>query len=280
MFDNIERLQRELAQLEPLSYGQLKYHEQERAAQFSWHSLALSDNYYNWREGMRLLLHTERCLAHPYSDATDLIFYRDIALQNIRKWDTGNLSYGDVLRYHSYAFVGHDPLNGAMHLIRYYPDHKKNPRRFALMGEEITRILKEADFSKSGKHPIETAALCHLQFVKLAPFYFANRRTARLITLRQIVGAGYPPCIFHANKKRNYHNALHRHSQTADSLPMIDYLEDSIAEALREEIAIRRAAANIKRNPVAKGLAHIKDRLSQGENDKAYRNWVLICGDV
>jgi Fic family protein len=57
-------------------------------------------------------------------------------------------------------------------------------------------------------HPIERAALVHVDFVKIHPFVDGNGRAARLLLNFELMKNGYPPIVIEKEERADYYSAL------------------------------------------------------------------------
>jgi Fic family protein len=74
--------------------------------------------------------------------------------------------------------------------------------------EEMERLLKFYEESKSRRHPIELAAEMHYGLVQIHPFADGNGRVARLLMNLVLMQSSYPPAVMRNEKRQEYYQAL------------------------------------------------------------------------
>ncbi|WP_174887703.1 Fic family protein [Cohnella herbarum] len=78
---------------------------------------------------------------------------------------------------------------------------------------EMERFIDWVKHEGQLLHPIERAAVIHLDFVGIHPFIDGNGRTARLLLNFELIKSGYPPIVIQKENRSEYYSALdHAHT--------------------------------------------------------------------
>jgi len=86
-------------------------------------------------------------------------------------------------------------------------------------------------------HPVEYAAMLHLNLVTIHPFLDGNGRTARLLMNLALLQAGYPITIIPPIIRGDYISAL-RDSNKGDNKPFINFISCCVWESQKEYLRL------------------------------------------
>ncbi len=86
-------------------------------------------------------------------------------------------------------------------------------------------------------HPVEYAAMLHLNLVTIHPFIDGNGRTARLLMNLALLQAGFPITIIAPVVRGDYISALHD-SNKGDSIPFVNFISCCVWESQREYLRL------------------------------------------
>lgn len=89
-------------------------------------------------------------------------------------------------------------------------------------------------------HPVEYAAMLHLNLVTIHPFIDGNGRTARLLMNLALLQAGYPTTIIPPIIRGDYISAL-RDSNKGDNKPFINFISCCVWESQKEYLRLLKS---------------------------------------
>ena len=147
---------------------------------------------------------------------------------------------------------------------------------------EMMRQFVQTRLTKRQGHPIEQAALAHLDLVGIHPFVDGNGRTSRLLMNLILMKQGYFPAIILKNDRKRYYAALEKgHKGQSDDFiffvgralerTLYLYLE-VIPEVKTQFITLSQAA---KVSPYSKDYLNILARRGSIPAFKLKRNWLI-----
>jgi len=86
-------------------------------------------------------------------------------------------------------------------------DHVNGTAHWAQGVQDLARgQLSVMDFGQ--RHPVEEAAIAHLDFVQIFPFFEGNGRIARLLMNMLLIRGQYPPITIGEDKRGQYNSLL------------------------------------------------------------------------
>jgi len=91
------------------------------------------------------------------------------------------------------------------------------------------------------KHPVEAAALTHLELVHIHPFQDGNGRTARLLMNLLLMKNGYAITIIPPVVRQDYIAALDTAHLTGDSQPFLNFISNMAYESLKDMLRLATA---------------------------------------
>ena len=119
-----------------------------------------------------------------------------------------------------------------------------NPLKVPLLVENACYELRESDY-----HPVEAAAIIHLDLAGIQPFIDGNKRTARLFQDRILTDAGLPPAVIPVGEREAYIDLIEqaligkRDRNLKLQRPFFDYIGGKVNVALDEIIGDLRIRA-------------------------------------
>lgn len=77
-------------------------------------------------------------------------------------------------------------------------------------------------------HPIERAAIIHIDFVGIHPFIDGNGRTARLLLNFELMKNGYPPIVIQKENRSEYYTALDHAHTSGDNTMFVSLVTEML----------------------------------------------------
>lgn len=99
--------------------------------------------------------------------------------------------------------------------------------------EEMENLLNWYNNESADLHPLERAAIFHIEFIRIHPFADGNGRTGRLLVNYELVKNGYPTITIKATQRREYLEAINEAVMTGNATKMIDLLASRMQSRLR-----------------------------------------------
>lgn len=91
------------------------------------------------------------------------------------------------------------------------------------------------------KHPVESAALAHLELAHIHPFQDGNGRTARLLMNLLLMKSGYAITIIPPVVRQDYIATLDKAHLSGDSEAFINFMSNMAAEGLKNQLRLINA---------------------------------------
>lgn len=110
------------------------------------------------------------------------------------------------------------------------------PPRPSLVPVEMEQLT--AEFARTRRHPIESAALFHLKFEGVHPFIDGNGQTNRLILNFALMQNGYPPIDVAFEDRNRYRACFASFRQNCDARPMVEMVANHVEERLRYSLSL------------------------------------------
>ena len=102
-----------------------------------------------------------------------------------------------------------------------------------LVPEQMEKLVKHFASSKK-MHPIEKAALFHLEFEGIHPFVDGNGRTGRLILNLMLMQAGYPPINVKYSDRKKYYEAFDTYYRNDNAGVMVEIVLAELTARMKQ----------------------------------------------
>jgi len=261
LLDHIDKLKKQLAQLQPLSAENQQRLDKKFRMEWNYNSNHIEGNTLTYGETELLLIFGETKGNHEFREYEEmkghdvaLKLTEDLALDKERNLSESFIrEINKVILKEPFYKEAITPDGQPTRRLIKIGDYKSFPNSVllqngemfnyaspaetpALMGDLVTWYLKIA--ANKQVHPIEVAVELHYKFVCIHPFDDGNGRISRLLMNYHLLKNGYPPVIIKSADKKNYLFALHE-ADTGN----IEAFKNYIAEQLvwSYEISIKAA---------------------------------------
>lgn len=236
MFTQIDAIKAKLEERRPLTQAELKRLQDEFLIEFTYNSNAIEGNSLTLRE-TALVLEGITIDKKPLKDHLEVVGHKDAFLyvQDLVS-EKVSISERIIKEIHSLVLMDRPKDKG---IYRQIPvmimGAFKEPTQPYLVPEQMEQLIAAQRIIKL--HPIEKAALFHLDFEGIHPFIDGNGRTGRLVLNLMLMQHGYPPIdVKYADKNRYYtcFDSYYRDKTAASMVEMIaEYLEKRLDRYLK-----------------------------------------------
>lgn len=237
LFARVDALKAELGNRRPLTQGELKRLQEEFLVEFTYNSNAIEGNTLTLRE-TALVLEGVTIDRKPLKDHLEAVGHRDAFLY-VEQLVTDKISISEKVIKDIHSLVLMD-----------WPDDKGVYRRIpvTIMGayheppqpylvpvqmEQLVARQKETK-----RHPIENAALFHLDFEGVHPFIDGNGRTGRLMLNLMLMQQGYPPIDVKFSDRKRYYACFDSYYKDKSAAPMVELVGEYLEERLGRYVEI------------------------------------------
>ena len=233
LFSGVDALKGELDKRRPLTQGELKRLQEEFLVEFTYNSNAIEGNTLTLRE-TALVLEGVTIDKKPLKDHLEAVGHRDAFLyvQELVS-DKTPVSERIIKVIHSLVLMDRPEDKGVYRSIpvRIMGAYKEPPQPY-LVPVQMGQLLY--DLAKDKRHPIECAALFHLDFEGIHPFIDGNGRTGRLVINLMLMQCGYPPINVKFADQRRYYDCFDSYFRENDSALMVHMLAEYLKERLEQ----------------------------------------------
>jgi Fic family protein len=233
LLSRIETLKAQLDARRPLTAGELQRLREEFAVNYTYDSNAIEGNTLTLRE-TALVLEGVTIDQKPLKDHLEAVGHRDafLYIQQLVA-DQAPLSEWEIRQIHSLVLMDKPNDRGVYRRIPVkIMGAVHEPPEPVRVPEEMRRLTLALGADK--RHPIERAALFHLDFEGVHPFVDGNGRTGRLILNLMLMQAGYPPVNVKYADRRRYYACFDSYYGEQDAGPMVTMIGAYVEERLRQ----------------------------------------------
>ena len=238
-FDKVDKLNKELNSMRPISKETLKSLKESINLEWTYNSNGIEGNTLTLREtqvvlegitvgGKSLKEHLE-AINHEQA----ILFLDDLIKDKepVTEWNIKNI--------HQLVLKEIDDDNAG----KYRDENVKikgathTPPDYLIVPELMEKlIINYEDWKKY--HPIIRAALLHGELVKIHPFVDGNDRTSRLVMNLSLMNSGYLPVIVKKDKRLEYYNALDKAHTTGDYTDFVKLVTELEIEMLNKYLEL------------------------------------------
>lgn len=233
LFSHVDTLKAELDTRRPLTQGELKRLQEEFLVEFTYNSNAIEGNTLTLRE-TALVLEGVTIDKKPLKDHLEAVGHRDAFLYVEQLVSSkAPISEKVIKDIHSLVLMDRPKDKGVYRSIpvRIMGAFKEPPQPY-LVPVQMEQLIY--DLAKDKRHPIERAALFHLNFEGVHPFIDGNGRTGRLVLNLMLMQNGYPPINVKFADRKRYYECFDLYYRESDAAPMVNMVAEYIKEHLEQ----------------------------------------------
>lgn len=239
VFARIDRLRQQCDRQRPLTAGERRRLQEEFLVEYTYDSNAIEGNTLTLQE-TALVLEGITIDRKPLKDHLEAVGHKDAFLY-VQQLVSERVSFSErvIRQIHTLVLMDRPEDRGVYRRIPVrILGASHTPPEPVLIAEQMEALVKT--FSKSKLHPIERAALFHLQFERIHPFVDGNGRTGRLILNLFLMQNGYPPINVKFADRKRYYDAFERYDQDGDAGAMVQLVATYVEERLARHAELTR----------------------------------------
>lgn len=231
----IETKRERLAEMRPLTQGEVGRLREEFLIDFTYNSNAIEGNTLTLKE-TALVLEGMTIDQKPLKDHLEVVGHRDAFLyvQDIATKDI-SLDESVIKNIHALVLMDRPEDKGVYRRIpvRIMGAYTE-PVQPYLIEPKITELLAEDKLRRETMNPIERIARFHLEFEGIHPFIDGNGRTGRLLLNLDLIRNGYPPINVKFTDRKRYYDAFDAYYRDGNAGEMIHLIAGYVDERLDE----------------------------------------------
>jgi Fic family protein len=237
LFARVDALKTELGKRRPFTQGELKRLQEEFLVGFTYNSNAIEGNTLTLRE-TALVLEGVTIDKKPLKDHLEAVGHRDAFLyveQLVS--DEVAISESVIRDIHSLVLMDRPDDKGVYRRIpvTIMGAYHEPPQPY-LVPVQMEQLV--AGQKETKRHPIENAALFHLDFEGVHPFIDGNGRTGRLILNLMLMQQGYPPIDVKFSDRTRYYACFDSYYMDKTAAPMVEMVAEYLEERLGRYLKI------------------------------------------
>lgn len=236
LFSQVDTLKAELDTRRPLTAGELKRLQEEFLVEFTYNSNAIEGNTLTLRE-TALVLEGVTIDKKPLKDHLEAVGHRDAFLY-VQQLVTDKVAISEkvIKDIHSLVLMDRPEDRGVYRSIpvRIMGAYKEPPQPY-LVPVQMEQLIHE--LAKDKRHPIERAALFHLNFEGVHPFIDGNGRTGRLVLNLMLMQNGYPPINVKFADRKRYYDCFDSYYREDTAAPMVNMVAEYLKERLEQYLS-------------------------------------------
>lgn len=231
----IEAKRERLAEMRPLTRGEVERLREEFLIDFTYNSNAIEGNTLTLKE-TAMVLEGMTIDQKPLKDHLEAVGHRDAFLyvQDIATKDIP-LDESVIKNIHALVLMDRPEDKGVYRRIpvRIMGAYTE-PVQPYLIEPKTTELLAEDKLRRETMNPIERIARFHLEFEGIHPFIDGNGRTGRLLLNLDLIRNGYPPINVKFIDRKRYYDAFDAYYRDGNADEMINLIARYVDERLDE----------------------------------------------
>ena len=231
----IEAKRERLAEMRPLTRGEVERLREEFLIDFTYNSNAIEGNTLTLKE-TAMVLEGMTIDQKPLKDHLEAVGHRDAFLyvQDIATKDIP-LDESVIKNIHALVLMDRPEDKGVYRRIpvRIMGAYTE-PVQPDLIEPKTTELLAEDKLRRETMNPIERIARFHLEFEGIHPFIDGNGRTGRLLLNLDLIRNGYPPINVKFIDRKRYYDAFDAYYRDGNADEMINLIARYVDERLDE----------------------------------------------
>lgn len=235
----IEHKRNKLAELRPLTQGELERLAEEFMIEFTYNSNAIEGNTLTLKE-TALALEGMTIDQKPLKDHLEAVGHKDAFLyvQEVAKRELP-LSESVIKNIHSLVLMNRPDDKGVYRRIpvRIMGAYTE-PVQPYMIEPKITELIAANEERKKTMTDIERIALFHLEFEGIHPFIDGNGRTGRLILNLDLIRNGYPPINVKFTDRKRYYDAFDAFYKDGNHKPMTELIAEYVEQRFDEYFTV------------------------------------------
>lgn len=232
----IEAKRERLAEMRPLTQGEVERLREEFLIDFTYNSNAIEGNTLTLKE-TALVLEGMTIDQKPLKDHLEAVGHRDAFLyvQDIATKNIIPLDESVIKNIHALVLMDRPEDKGVYRRIpvRIMGAYTE-PVQPYLIEPKLTELLAENEKRRETMNPIERIARFHLEFEGIHPFIDGNGRTGRLLLNLDLIRNGYPPINVKFTDRKRYYDAFDAYYRDGNADDMINLIAGYVDERLEE----------------------------------------------
>ncbi|MDL2252788.1 Fic family protein [Ruminococcaceae bacterium OttesenSCG-928-I18] len=237
LFARVDALKAELGNRRPLTQGELKRLQEEFLVEFTYNSNAIEGNTLTLRE-TALVLEGVTIDKKPLKDHLEAVGHRNAFLY-VEQLITDKTAISEkvIKDIHSLVLMDRPDDKGVYRRIpvTIMGAYHEPPQPY-LVPVQMEQLVARQKETK--RHPIENAALFHLDFEGVHPFIDRNGRTGRLMLNLMLMQQGYPPIDVKFSDRKRYYACFDSYYKEKSAAPMVELVGGYLEERLRRYLEI------------------------------------------
>jgi Fic family protein len=229
----VDTLKAALDTRRPLTRGELKRLQEEFLVEFTYNSNAIEGNTLTLRE-TALVLEGVTIDKKPLKDHLEAVGHRDAFLY-VQRLVTDKVAISEkvIKDVHSLVLMDRPEDKGMYRSIpvQVMGAFKEPPQPY-LVPVQMEQLIH--GLANDKRHPIERAALFHLDFEGIHPFIDGNGRTGRLVLNLMLMQNGYPPINVKFADRKRYYDCFDSYYREDTAAPMVNMVAEYLKERLEQ----------------------------------------------